>query len=106
MVWIGAVATMWSGLAAVGVEVGLPVALLVLVATSIGMTAPAAPGYVGVFHYIMVQALLPFGVAVEQATGAAFLVHVVIFGNFVIGGVWFVWRSGYSLSRLRQASGH
>jgi uncharacterized protein (TIRG00374 family) len=106
MVWVGAIVTMWTGLASVGVQVGLPVVLLVLVATSIGMTAPSAPGYVGVFHFIMVQSLLPFGVPVELATGAAFLVHIVIFGNFVICGVWFVWRSGYSLNRLRQASSH
>ena len=106
MVWVGALFTIWSGLAGVGVEVGLPIVLLVLVVTNLGMTAPSAPGYVGVYHFLVVQSLLPFGVSVEHATGAAFLIHALIFGNFVLFGLWFVWRSGYSLSRLRTASGH
>lgn len=106
LVWVGALVTVWTGLAGVGIEVGLPIVLFVLVVTNLGMTAPSAPGYVGVFHFLVVQSLLPFGVPVEQATGAAFLMHALIFGNFVLFGLWFVWRSGYSLGRLRTASGH
>jgi hypothetical protein len=34
------------------------------------------------------------------------LIHALIFGNFIVGGLWYLWRGGYSLGGLRSASGH
>jgi hypothetical protein len=29
-----------------------------------------------------------------------------VFGNFIVGGLWYLRRGGYSLRGLREASGH
>jgi uncharacterized membrane protein YbhN (UPF0104 family) len=106
LVWVGAVVTIWSGIAGVGIAVGLAAVLLVLIVTNIGMAVPSAPGYVGVFHYLVVLCLDPFGVEATAAAGGAVLLHALIFGNFIVGGLWYLWRGGYSLGGLRSASGH
>lgn len=105
-VWASAAFTLWAGMAGVGIPVGLPAVLLTLVVTNIGMAVPSAPGYVGVFHGLVVLSLRPFGVDPSHALGAALVIHAVIFGNFIIGGLWFLWRGGYNLGALRSASGH
>jgi uncharacterized membrane protein YbhN (UPF0104 family) len=106
LVWIGAMITVWTGIAGVGIGVGLAAVLLVLIVTNIGMAVPSAPGYVGVFHYLVVLCLEPFGIEATAAAGGALLIHALIFGNFIIGGLYYLWRGGYSLGGLRSASGH
>ena len=105
-IWAAACFTMWSGIVGVGITVSLSAVILVLVVTNIGMAAPSAPGYLGVFHYLMVKSLVPFGIFEDQAAAAAFLVHIIVFGNFIVGGLWLLRRGGYSLGGLRRASGH
>jgi len=105
-VWTGAGDMIWAVVARPGITVGLSAILLTLVVTNIGMTVPSAPGYVGVFHGLVVLSLQPFGVDPSHALGAAIIMHAIVFGNFVLGGLWFMLRGGYSLSALRSASGH
>ena len=104
--WASSTVTMWSGLAAVGLEPGLSAVLFVLVVSNLGMVVPSAPGYVGWYHWVMKESLLPFGVDPNHAVGAAIVMHALVFGNFILGGLWFLWRGGYSLGGLRDASGH
>ena len=103
--WASATVTMWSGLAAVGLEPGLSAVLLVLVVSNLGMVVTSAPCYVGWYHWVMKESLLPFGVDPNHAVGAAIVMHALVFGNFILGGLWFLWRGGYSLGGLRQVSG-
>jgi glycosyltransferase 2 family protein len=105
-VWVGATLTMWTGIVGVGVPVGLSAVVLTLVVTNIGMAVPSAPGYVGVFHGLVVLSLQPFGVDPSHALGAALILHAIVFGTFVVGGLWFLLRGGHSLGGLRDASGH
>lgn len=106
VVWVCAGLSMWAGLTGAGVSVGLSALLLTLVVTNIGMAVPSAPGYVGVFHGLFVLSLQPFGVDPSHALGAAIIMHAVVFGNFIVGGLWYLWRGGYSFGRLRDASAH
>jgi glycosyltransferase 2 family protein len=106
VVWSCSALTLWAGVAGVGISIGPSAIMLALVVTNLGMAAPSAPGYVGVFHLLLVESLQPFGVDRSHALGAAVIVHTIIFGNFIVGGLWFLWRGGYSLGSLRQASGH
>jgi hypothetical protein len=102
LVWVGAAITLWTGILGVGIPTSLTAVLLVLVVTNIGMAVPSAPGYVGVFHYLVVISLQPFGVDPSHALGAAMIVHLIIFGNFILGGAWFLWRAGYTVSSLKS----
>ncbi|MCC7106678.1 MAG: flippase-like domain-containing protein [Chloroflexi bacterium] len=103
--WAMATATIYLGIIGAGVPVSVPGAILVLVATNLGMAIPSAPGYVGVYHAVFVQALGPYHIADEQALKtAALLVHLIVFGTFIVGGIWYLWRDGLSLRGLRHAS--
>jgi uncharacterized protein (TIRG00374 family) len=104
--WVLAALSIWSGIAGVGIAIGLDAALLALVVTNLGMAVPSAPGYVGPYHYLVVESLAPFGVDRNQAVGAAVIIHAIVFGNFIIGGLLCLWRSGQTLGGLRKASRH
>jgi uncharacterized membrane protein YbhN (UPF0104 family) len=105
-IWTSAGFTMWSGLAGVGISASSPAVLLALVVTNLGMAVPSAPGYVGVFHQLLIESLLPYGVDRNHAAGAAIVMHALVFGNFILGGIWCLWRGGHSMGSLRDASGH
>ncbi len=92
LLWIGSLLTVVLALAALGITPGLAVAAFVLVVTNLGMAVPSAPGYVGVFHSAVVVALTAFGVDTGQALASAVLLHVTIFGAFIVGGLYYLLR--------------
>jgi uncharacterized protein (TIRG00374 family) len=104
LLWFVAFVTVWLTLRAFGIDVPWTAAALVLVATNLGMTVPSAPGYVGVYHYIAVQALRFFGVDESSGLAVAFVLHAVGFGAFTLAGaIIFVSglaRQEYALSDL------
>jgi uncharacterized protein (TIRG00374 family) len=106
VVWASSAVSLWVGLASVGISVGLTGVLLTLVVTNIGMAVPSAPGYAGVFEGLVVLALLPYAIGETHALAAALVLHAAVFGNFIVGGLWYLRRGGYSLRGLREASGH
>jgi uncharacterized membrane protein YbhN (UPF0104 family) len=68
----------------------------VLVLTCLGIALPAAPGFVGNYHYACVVALALFGVAKETALAYAILVHFLTVLVLVLMGIIFM-----NTSRLR-----
>ena len=87
----------WLALAGVNyavlraLEIGAPAAaaFVVMVVLQLGTSVPSTPGKIGVFQYLAVLALAPFGVARELALTYGVLLHVVGFGPAVaLGGFW------------------
>ncbi|MFN8522032.1 MAG: lysylphosphatidylglycerol synthase transmembrane domain-containing protein [Chloroflexota bacterium] len=87
--WFASGVTSHLGFGAVGIWVPYSVTMWVVVATNLGMVVPAAPGYVGVFHYTVVWALSQFGVDREAAGAAAIIIHAAVFGMFIVLGSYF-----------------
>ena len=96
----------WLALAGVNyavlraLEIGAPVAaaFFVLIVLQVGTSVPSTPGKIGIFQYLAVLALAPFGVARESALTYGVLLHVVGFGPVIaLGGFW----SWISSSRSR-----
>jgi glycosyltransferase 2 family protein len=83
-------------------DLPLPVAAAVfqMVVINLGMIVPSAPGYVGVFEGLSVVALTPYGIDATQALAYALALHTVVYGTFIVVGLWFVWRGGYHLREL------
>ena len=106
IVWVSSAVTIWTGLSSVGISAGLSAVVLTLVVTNIGMAVPSAPGYAGVYEGLAVLALLPYGISEAQALAGALVLHATVFGNFIVGGLWFLRRGGHTLAGLRDASGH
>ena len=70
----------WMSVAAMGVDIGPAVTIIVLTACVVAVTVPNAPGYVGALQAAFVFALQPFGVSSESAFAASVFFLV---GNWV-----------------------
>lgn len=73
-------ACVWMSTAAMGVQIGPAVTVIVLTATVVAVTLPNAPGYVGALQAAFVFALHPFGVSSESAFAASVFYLV---GNWI-----------------------
>jgi uncharacterized protein (TIRG00374 family) len=78
-------------------------ALVVLCITSLGMTVPSSPGYLGVFEYLTVVALGLFGVSKEFALSCALAAHALGYVAQIASGLVALWMEGYSYARLGGA---
>jgi len=72
----------WAALAALGIDVGGPVASLrtalqILVNVAIAVALPSAPGFFGVYHAACRYTLTPLGVSTERALALGTLAHAV-----------------------------
>lgn len=92
---------LWS----LGIDVPPVAPLLLLVVLQIGVRVPSSPGSIGVFHYLSVLSLTLFGVEKDLALAYGVLLHLVTYLPPSLLGIVCLARSGYSLSRLRQAVG-
>jgi uncharacterized protein (TIRG00374 family) len=77
-------------------------AVLVLCVTSLGMTVPSSPGYIGVYHWLIVSTLIIFNVDRELALSFAFALHAVTFLPLTLLGIFYMLRENYSLQRIER----
>ncbi len=77
-------------------------AVLVLCVTSLGMTVPSSPGYIGVYHWLVVSTLLIFDVDRELALSYAFALHAVTFLPLTLLGIFYMMRENYSLQKIER----
>ncbi|MHB1161379.1 MAG: lysylphosphatidylglycerol synthase transmembrane domain-containing protein [Chloroflexota bacterium] len=77
-------------------------AALVVAITNLGMVVPSSPGYVGVYHYLVVLALGAFGVERELALGYAVVFHLAWLLPVCLLGVFGLWRRGLTLMGWRD----
>lgn len=62
-------------------------AILTMAATNLAALLPASPGYIGVFEYATVVALLVLGVSKPLALGYAIATHSLLLISFIVGGL-------------------
>jgi len=77
-------------------------AVLVLCVTSLGMTVPSSPGYIGVYHWLVVSTLLIFNVDRELALSYAFALHAVTFLPLTLLGIFYMMRENYTLQKIER----
>jgi len=76
---------------ALGLPLSFAAALFLLVVLQVGVAVPSAPGKLGVFHYLCILALAPFGVEKSAALSYAVLLYFVVFGPPLLLGAFFLW---------------
>lgn len=103
-IWLMTVATAF--LAQIVFHINAPIwaAALVVAITNLGMVVPSSPGYVGVYHYLVVLALSAFGVEKEVALGYAVVFHLTWIIPVCLLGVIGLWRRGLTLMGWRDLS--
>ena len=87
-------------------QLGWLAAISVLVLTSLGIALPAAPGFIGNYHYACVVGLTLFGVVKETALAYAILIHFLTVLVLVVMGVFFINASKLKVGLpLKRAAG-
>jgi glycosyltransferase 2 family protein len=102
-IWAITVSTFYFAMLAFDIQAPIWAAALALAMTNLGMVVPSSPGYIGVFHALVVLALGAFGVGIEVALGFAVVVHLI--GILPVGllGVYALWRFGLTLTGWKES---
>jgi len=101
LVWISAVLTNVLSLMALGIDTPLAASLFVLFVMIAGINLPSAPGRIGLFQYLCILALAPFGIAQAAALSFGFLLHILVYLPMIIAGLSLI-RFGSRRSESRQ----
>jgi uncharacterized membrane protein YbhN (UPF0104 family) len=94
----------YISIAAVGIDIGLSAAFVVLAFVFAGVTLPSTPGAVGTIQLGFTLALTPFGVSSGSAVAASVFWHVLAYCFVVSLGLFFFVRMGYSVREIREHS--
>ena len=110
--FLGLTAIIWSidaagtvvGAAALGLAVPLPVAFLLIASLGVASALPSTPGYVGIYQFVAVSILTPFGFsrinAIAYILVAQALFYIVI-GFWGVLGLW-QYRSTRPIDRMQS----
>lgn len=103
VVWLAPAAGAWAMLRAMHLDLPWIAAWTVVAFVGVGISIPAAPGYVGVFHYAAVLALEIFDVPRSAALSYALVYHATQILATSVGGWVFLLREHLSLGEATRA---
>ena len=98
IIWGTALAAFLVLFRSMDLHLGLLAATTVLVLTCLGIALPAAPGFIGNYHYACIVAMGLFGVAKDTALAYAILIHFLTLVVLVAMGLFFINVSKLKLS--------
>ncbi len=90
-------------LTALHLPASITMALFVLLVLQVGVAVPSSPGKVGVFQYLCILALSPFGIDRSAGLSYGALLYLVVWVPPLLVGLLCLWWENLSWSRLRQA---
>jgi len=79
---------------ALNLSLALPEALLLLAAMGLASAAPSTPGYVGIYQFVAVTVLAPFGFSRSAALAYILVLQATTYFVVTVWGVWGWWRLG------------
>jgi uncharacterized protein (TIRG00374 family) len=91
----------------ISVEMPFLTALIVLAALGLSSAAPSTPGFVGVFQFVAVNVLSPFGIGREMAIAWVLLFQAICYVvqcGFGFGGILRFSRSSLAVARTEPAA--
>ena len=101
--WIIYFACVYLIVIAVGIELNWHQVGLLLIATTLSISVPAAPGYVGTYHAVVIYMMVSvFGMDLSISQSLAIILHAVGFIPFVIVGAWFFAKSSVQLAQIKN----
>ena len=103
VVWLAPAAAAWAIFRAMDLDLPWIAAWTVLAFVGVGISIPAAPGYVGVFHYAAVLALEIFDVPRPAALSYALVYHASQILAITAAGWVFLLREHLSLGEATHA---
>ncbi|MBI3914650.1 MAG: flippase-like domain-containing protein [Chloroflexi bacterium] len=93
----------WITMRAVGIDLPLSAAYLVMTVTSLGVVVPSSPGYLGVFHAVAVGILTQvYHQDPALSLSYAIVVHAFVYLWLTALGLYSIWHEGLTYSRLQM----
>jgi hypothetical protein len=94
-IFMGFTIVIWScdsvtaviGMRALGLSMSLSVAFLLITGLAMGSALPSTPGYVGIYQFVAVSVLVPFGFSKTDAIAYILLFQALQFANYAVWGV-------------------
>ncbi len=86
-------------------NIHLPVtaAIFILILLVFAVMVPAAPGYIGTYHYACFKGLSVFGVPATASVSIALVMHATGFFPVIVAGLYYLWKNKISLNQLQEA---
>jgi glycosyltransferase 2 family protein len=85
VIWCSDALTTVVGARAIGVAISTPVAFLLVAGMGLGSALPSTPGYVGIYQFVAVSILTPFGLSRTDAIAYVLLFQAI---NYVVLLTW------------------
>ncbi len=85
VIWCMDVVTTLIGAKALGISISVPVAFLLIAGLGLGSALPSTPGYVGIYQFVAVSILTPFGISRTDAIAYILFFQALM---YVAIGVW------------------
>jgi uncharacterized protein (TIRG00374 family) len=93
--------TLYCLMRAFNIDLPPMAAVMLMVATNLGMVVPSAPGYVGPFEFVVVAVLTLLGIPYGTAQSFALVYHVVGLVPVASIGIFSVFTQGIGLAAFR-----
>lgn len=98
-------AAMYLAVLAVGVDVPISAAFVLLALSIAAITLPSAPGFFGTIQLCFVLALRPYGVDASDAFAASVFYHVLEYLAVTSTGLYYLKGVGRDLGQIRKDAG-
>lgn len=100
LTWLAWICVNYACLLAFGLDLPFLAAVFLIVVLNFGLMVPSSPGGLGVYEFMVILALAPFGVSKEEALGVGFLSHMVQYLLTLLLGWIFALQMNVSLSKV------
>lgn len=85
LIWLSDATGTILGMRALGLNISYPLAFLLITGFGLGSALPSTPGYIGIYQFVAVSVLTPFGFAKSDAIAYSFLTQVL---QYAFIGFW------------------
>jgi uncharacterized protein (TIRG00374 family) len=105
VIWCSDATAMVVLATSLGLSISLPVAFLLITGLGLGSALPATPGYVGIYQFVAVSILMPFGFSKSDAIAYSFLSQATQYAFTTFFGLLAISRQGgLSIKSISQQS--
>jgi glycosyltransferase 2 family protein len=85
VIWCLDAVTTMIGAKALGISISAPIAFLLIAGLGLGSALPSTPGYVGIYQFVAVSVLTPFGISRTDSIAYILLFQALM---YVMIGIW------------------
>jgi glycosyltransferase 2 family protein len=104
VLWVFNGVSAWIAFSAFGFDLPFTAAIFLQSAIALAVSIPSAPGFVGVYHGMVVFVLATlWGAPVEQAGAYAIGFHLAGFIPVTLIGLYYAWRMGLSFGEVKAS---